>query len=185
MFYRYDVIYVLGDRKIKYHPLCSLYKEWRVSFLPECVLHTAPFSILSPSLLTIVAQSLKRNIGKSACVTKSATAIQSNLVKKINNQFGCLDDKPLPVCIQIMWLKLCRNDFRRVSDRLNRCIESTTACFKSPHKETTVNGYIDSTPGAWPNVLPKSLSRNCKVLASPNMCRCQMRSCMGNCAISR
>ena len=118
-----------------------------LSSLSEWVLHTAPFSILSPSLLTIVAQSLKRNIGKSACVTKSATAIQSNLVKKINNQFGCLDDKPLPVCIQIMWLKLCRNDFRRVSDRLNRCIESTSACFESPYMEMIVNGFIYSTPG--------------------------------------
>ena len=70
---------------------------------------------------------------------RAAGAIYT-VVKKINNQFGCLDDKPLPVCIQIMWLKLCRNDFRRVSDRLNRCIESTSACFESPHKETTVNG---------------------------------------------
>ena len=146
MFYWYDVIYVLVFHvslvtgKSNTIPFALYTKNDMLSSLPEWVLHTAPFSILSPSLLTIVAQSLKRNIGKSACVTKSATAIQSNLVKKINNQFGCLDDKPLPVCIQIMWLKLCRNDFRRVSDRLNRCIESTSACFESPHKETTVNG---------------------------------------------
>ena len=146
MFYWYDVIYVLVFHvslvtgKLNTIPFALYTKNDVLSSLPEWVLHTAPFSILSPSLLPIVAQSLKRNIGKSACVTKSATAIQSNLVKKINNQFGCLDDKPLPVCIQIMWLKLCRNDFRRVSDRLNRCIESTSACFESPHKETTVNG---------------------------------------------
>ena len=93
-----------------------------------------------------------------------------------------MDDKPLPVYIPITWLKLCRNDFRRVSDRLNRCIESTSACFESPHKETIVNGYIYFSPAwrniAWPDVLPYSLSRNCKLHASPNKCRFQMRGCM-------
>ena len=44
-----------------------------------------------------------------------------------------------------MWLKLCRNDFLRVSDRPNRCIESPSACFESPYVETTVNSYIYST----------------------------------------
>ena len=46
-----------------------------------------------------------------------------------------------------MWLELCRNDFRCVLGRLNRCIESTSACFESPYKETIVNGYIYTTPG--------------------------------------
>ena len=40
-----------------------------------------------------------------------------------------------------MWLKLCRNDFLRVSDRLSRCIESISACAESPYMKTTVNGY--------------------------------------------
>ena len=80
-----------------------------------------------------------------------------------------------------MWLELCRNDFRRVSDRLNRCIESTSACFESPHKETTVNGYIILRSARDLAYFRKA----CHAITSPNMCRCQMRSCMGNCAISR
>ena len=46
-----------------------------------------------------------------------------------------------------MWLKFCRNDFLRISDRLNRCIESTSACIESHYMETTVNSCIYSTPG--------------------------------------
>ena len=154
MFYWYDVIYVLVFHvslvtgKLNTIPFALYTKNDVLSSLPEWVLHTAPFSILAPSLLTIVALSLKRNIRAHASPSQPQ---QSSCGRDIHHfkedQFGCLDDKPLPVCIQIMWLKLCRNDFRRVSDRLNRCIESTSACFQSPHKETTVNGCIYSTPG--------------------------------------
>ena len=76
------VIYVfvfhvgLVTGKLNTIPFALYTKNDVLSSLPEGVLHTAPFSILSPSLLTIVAQSLKRNIEKSACVTKSATVIE-------------------------------------------------------------------------------------------------------------
>ena len=89
---------------------------------------------------------------------------------------------PSLVCIEIMWLKLHRNDFLRVSDRLNRCIESTSALYGNDRKQLQLF-YARRGKIAWPNISHYSLSS--KLQSSLNMCRFQMRSCMENCAISR
>ena len=81
-----------------------------------------------------------------------------------------------------MWLKLYRNDFLRVSDQLNRCIESTPALFGNDRKQLQLF-YARRGEIAWPNVSHHSLSS--KLQSSLDMCRFRMRSCMENCAISR
>ena len=176
------VIYVfciscqLGDRKIKYHPLCSLYKEWRVILAPWMSFTYCP--LLDFSSLP----------SDNCCTISKKEYWEERMCHQVTWR------TPLQPVTQLQIARIAEHrtsniDFRRVSDRLNRCIESTSACFESPHKETIVNGYIYFSPAwrniAWPDVLPYSLSRNCKLHASPNKCRFQMRSCMENCAISR
>ena len=101
---------------------------------------------------------------------------------EIATWFGYLVCKPSLVCIEIMWLKLYRNDFLRVSDQLNRCIQSTSAFFGNDRKQLQLF-YARRGEIAWPYVSHHSLSSK---LQSPlDMCRFRMRSCMENCAISR
>ena len=101
---------------------------------------------------------------------------------EIATWFGYLVCKPSLVCIEIMWLKLYRNDFLRVSDQLNRCIESTSALFGNDRKQLQLF-YARRGEIAWPNVSHYSLSS--KLQSSLDVCRFQMRCGMENCAISR
>ena len=85
------------------------------------------------------------------------------------------------VCIEIMWLKLCQNDFLRISDRINRCIESTPIAlygndrkqlhlFYARHGETLRDLKYSF----------KDCHGNCM-----HRRKCVVSKCMENCTISR